>query len=240
LHKSAAREVAGFPVLFGGGVEQVKIYRWDAADEPDETSGGVQQWVLDHPGFYPCGVGQIYCNDGSDRPFASDAGKYALFCAAVGQAILNESFGPVDILHLHDWHAAVLAVLREYDPHYARLKAARTVYSIHNLSLQGIRPLRGDISALETWFPRLQYDQAVICDPRVTHCFNPMRAAIALSDKVHAVSPTYAQEIQRPSQVAKHVYGGEGLETDLVAAAKQRRHGAHIFDEAPPGRRRVG
>lgn len=222
LQRSAAREAAVFPVLFGDGVEQVKIYRWDAQEiEPGTPS--VQQWVLDHPGFYPCGAGQIYCNDGNDRPFASDAGKYALFCAAVGQAVLNECFGHVDILHLHDWHAAVLAVLREYDPHYARLKNMRTVYSIHNLALQGVRPLRGDASALESWFPRLQYDQAVICDPRVTHCFNPMRAAIALADKVHAVSPTYAQEIQRPSQTALHIYGGEGLETDLVAAAKQDR-----------------
>ncbi len=222
LQRTAAQEAATFPVLFGDGVEQVKIYRWDAQDvEPGTAS--VQQWVLDHPGFYPCGAGHIYCNDGNDRPFASDAGKYALFCAAVGQAVLNECFGHVDILHLHDWHAAVLAVLREYDPHYARLKNMRTVYSIHNLSLQGVRPLRGDASALETWFPRLQYDQAVICDPRVTHCFNPMRAAIALADKVHAVSPTYAQEIQRPSQTELHIYGGEGLETDLVAAAKQNR-----------------
>jgi starch synthase len=228
LQRSAAREVASFPVLFGDGVEQVKLYRWDASEAGDTDAGdteapGVRQWVLDHPGFNPGGVGQIYCNDGNDRPFASDAAKYALFCAAVGQAILNESFGHVDILHLHDWHAAVLAVLREFDPHYTRLKNMRTVYSIHNLSLQGVRPLRGDSSALETWFPRLQYDQAVICDPRVTHCFNPMRAAIVLSDKVHAVSPTYAQEIQRPSQTAQHIYGGEGLETDLVAAAKQDR-----------------
>lgn len=223
LHRSAAQELATFPVLFGGGVEQVKLYRWDTPGEGEAEVPGVRQWVVDHPGFYPCGAGQIYCNDGNDRPFASDAGKYALFCAAVGQAILNESFGRVDILHLHDWHSAVLAVLREYDPHYARLQALHTVYSIHNLSLQGTRPMRGDASALETWFPRLQYDQAVICDPREMHCFNPMRAAIALADKVHAVSPTYAQEIQQPSQAAHHIYGGEGLETDLVAAAKQQR-----------------
>jgi len=224
LHRGAAQQVASFPVLFGNAIEQVTLFRWSQLQEgQDVDAPGVHQWVLDHPGFYPCGPGQIYCNDPNNRPFASDAGKFALFCAAVGQAILNESFGPLDILHLHDWHAAVLAVLREYDPHYARLKSSRVVYSIHNLSLQGIRPLAGDPSSLESWFPRLEYDQAVICDPRVTHCFNPMRAAIALSDKVHAVSPTYAEEIQRPSQVAQHIYGGEGLETDLVAAAKQQR-----------------
>ncbi len=223
LHRSAAQECATFPVLFRGDVEQVKLYRWDAPQDEDAELPGVLQWVVEHPGFYPCGAGKIYCNDGNDRPFASDASKYALFCAAVGQAILNENFGHVDVLHLHDWHAAVLAVLREYDPHYKRLKTLHTVYSIHNLSLQGVRPLSGDASALETWFPRLAYDQAVICDPQDLHCFNPMRAAIALADKVHAVSPTYAREIQRPSQVAHHIYGGESLEIDLIAAAKQGR-----------------
>lgn len=223
LHRLATEPAVPFLVTFGAEVLQVKLYRWSLPAADDAATGTVTQWVLEHPGFYPCGVGQIYCNDGNDRPFASDASKYALFCAAVGQAILNECFGRLDVLHLHDWHAALLAVLREYDPHYARLKNIHTVYSIHNLSLQGVRPLKDDSSALQTWFPQLQYDQAVVCDPRVTHCFNPMRAAIALADKVHAVSPTYAQEIQRPSHPEQNFFGGEGLETDLIAAAKQQR-----------------
>src|SRR5690606_1510685 len=75
LQRSAALEVASFPVLFGGGVEQVKLYRWDAPVEGEAGAPGVQQWIVDHPGFYPCGAGKIYCNDGNDRPFASDAGK---------------------------------------------------------------------------------------------------------------------------------------------------------------------
>ena len=176
--ESAAGEAHIFPVMFGEDVVQVKLYYWGVAHS---GPGAVTQWVIEHPGFYPCGVGQVYCNDGNDRPFASDASKYALFCAAVGQAILNECFGELQVLHLHDWHAAMLAVLRAYDPHYARLKSIHTVYSIHNLSLQGVRPFKGDKSSLQTWFPHLNYDQAVVCDPRVTHCFNPMRAAIALA-----------------------------------------------------------
>src|SRR5688572_435480 len=90
LHKNAAGEANLFPVMFGGDVVQVKLYYWGGAHV---GGGSVTQWVIEHPGFYPCGVGQVYCNDGNDRPFASDASKYALFCAAVGQAILNECFG---------------------------------------------------------------------------------------------------------------------------------------------------
>jgi starch synthase len=212
---------AVFPVMFRGDVYQVKLWFFGECTYAD--GGRVTQWVIDHPEFAPCGVGQIYCDDGSDKPFASDANKYALFCAAVGQAIIDESFGALTTLHLHDWHAATLAVLREYDPHYRRLKPIHTVYSIHNLSLQGIRPFQGDASSLKSWFPYLPFDPAVICDPCATHCYNPMRAAINLANKVHAVSPTYAKEIQRPSHIEQCIYGGENLEVDIGAAEKQGR-----------------
>ncbi len=226
-----ARRVSHFPVEFGSTVTDVSLYALFAETDSEEADAFFEEpgtprvfnWVLHHPGFYPNGVGNIYCNDPPSRPFATDATKFALFSAACGQAILNESFGPVDILHLHDWHAAIVSVLREYSPHFARLKNIPTVYSVHNLAIQGIRPFAGDASSLEAWFPFLRYDRAAICDPRVTHCFNPMRAAIQLCTRIHAVSPTYAQEVQEPSDTSNFKYGGEGLEGDLATAAKQHR-----------------
>lgn len=228
LHKlDAAEHVVHYSVFFANSIEQVNVYR--IAQSATRHSTGtdaderVVQWVIDHPALAPCGAGQVYCNDSDDRPFATDASKYALFCAAVGQGLLHAVFGKVDVLHLHDWHTALLAVLREYDPHYASLKPLHTVYSIHNLALQGVRPFKGDASSLQSWFAGLQYDVVRICDPSITHCFNPMRAAIELADKVHAVSPTYAQEVQQPSQHSRGIYGGEGLEANLLAAARQER-----------------
>ena len=93
------------------------------------------------------------------------------------------------------------------------------MYTIHNLALQGVRPFAHDPSALESWFPWLSYDGQRICDPRYPHCYNPMRAAIELCDKVHVVSPQYMQEIQRPSNMEHGFIGGEGLENQLVASA---------------------
>ena len=228
LHALAnTQHIAHFPVFFAGQVEHVDLYSIPLSSaKPGVYSDDqvqVCQWVLEHRGFSPMGVGKVYCNDPDDRPFASDASKYALFCAAVGQAILNRAFGDLDILHLHDWHAAMLAILRQYDPRYAMLKSVETVYSIHNLALQGVRPFRGDSSSLMAWFPALEYDSASICDPQIKHCVNPMRAAIVLADKIHAVSPTYSREIQRASHIEKFVYGGEGLEYDLVAAEHEGR-----------------
>lgn len=214
-----------FSVFFAGGVESLTLYRihHEHINPGQYNSETVCMWVIEHPALYPCGAGIVYCNDGDDRPFASDASKYALFGTAVAQAVVNGYFGQLDILHLHDWHAAFIAILRAYDPRFNGLQKYRTVYTIHNLSLQGIRPLKDDPSSFKRWFPSLSYDANAICDPRVRHCVNPMRAAIVLSDKIHAVSPSYAREIQRASHAEDFIYGGEGLQGDLVKAAEQGR-----------------
>jgi len=165
----------------------------------------------------------IYCNDGADRPFATDANKFALFCAAALTAIECDTFGSVDVLHLHDWHASFAAILAFYDPQFVSLTHIPRVLSIHNLAMQGIRPLKGDESSWQSWFPELNVPIQSIIDPRWGDCINPIAAAIRLSDKIHTVSPTYAQEIQRPNDASRGFHGGEGLETDLQAAAHEQR-----------------
>lgn len=203
-------------VLFAGKRENIDLFTV-VGKSPHE---GVQIWVLEHPLFASGGTGSIYCNDLSDRPFATDATKFALFCSAVCQAIVEYHFGTLDVLHLHDWHAAIVALLRAYDQQYNTLQTIHSVFTIHNLALQGIRPFAGDDSSLQAWFPELEYDDGPIHDPRVTHCVNLMRTGINLCNKVHAVSPTYAKEILVPSNADDGYFGGEGLESDLKQAAK--------------------
>ncbi len=179
--------------------------------------------VIDHPGLAPAGAGEVYCNDPPERPFASDASKFSLFCVGVAQALIDGLLDDYDVIHLHDWHSAMLAVLIRNHPKYQALGNKRLVYTIHNLSLQGIRPLQGDTSSLKAWFPELAVKVQDVQDLRYPDCFNPMRAAIRLCDRVHAVSPTYAREIQLPSAPDAGFIGGEGLETDLSAAAEEGR-----------------
>ena len=180
---------------------------------------GVTHLVFEHPLFSASGAGKIYVNDNAG-PFATDAHKFALMCAASAEALVTGMVEQADALHCHDWHAALLLLLRQYSPRYAQLKKKAAVFTIHNLSLQGVRPLRGAQSALESWFPDLVYEAAQIIDPAHLDCINLMRTGINLADRVHTVSPTYATEILRPSNWSEGIVGGEGLERDL-----QRIHG---------------
>jgi starch synthase len=212
---SAAEHITDITLNFAGRTEQVEIFKFSL----EHSHSHVTQWIIEHPLFALGGIGKIYCNDPDYRPFASDASKFALFSAALAKAVINDVFGKLDVLHIHDWHTAIVAILRAYDPEYQALKAIKTVYTIHNLALQGIRPIDGDESSLRAWFPNLSFDYDKVGDPRYHHCLNPMRSGINLSDKVHAVSPTYAKEILSPSDTESGYFGGEGLENDLCHAA---------------------
>ncbi len=129
---------------------------------------------------------------GRDRVYGApdDAKRYALFCRAVYEDILGGSRGaqppggrPPDVVHAHDWHAALLV------PLIARARAlaqASTVFTIHNLAYQG----RTDANVL-----------ALIGLPRARLSIegrteaNPMARAIATADIVSTVSERYAKEI---------------------------------------------
>ncbi|VUD51038.1 Glycogen synthase [Thalassocella blandensis] len=174
----------------------------------------VTNYIMHHEEFYPKGE-TVYCNDEEGRPFATDATKFAFFCAAVAQALVSGILPRPNVIHCHDWHSALLLVLMKYAREYRSLTNIHTVYTIHNLAMQGIRPVKDDVSSLDAWFPGLRYSFDKVLDPRFTDCINPMRAGILLADKVNTVSPTYAKEILQASDHKNGIYGGEGLEYDL-------------------------
>ncbi len=193
---------------------------------PENRCANVRHMVIDHPwlaGFESSSEQpKIYTDDPPEMPFATDANRFALFCAASASVIVKKMIGTIDFIHLHDWHAALVAFLRQFSFYYNALKSIPTIFSIHNLGLQGVRPLRGHLSSLEAWFPETNYDWAKIADPRWHDCINPMATGIRLCDKVHTVSPSYAMEIQQPSRKPEF-YGGEGLDADLRQANEQGR-----------------
>jgi len=239
----AAKKTAEVLIPYGNRTECVKIYKMlrpatkytvieanQLITENQDNSLQQQNWVylFAHPLFNQ-DDGSIYTQGSADRPFADDANKFALFSLAVAQALLEGKLDDYQVIHLHDWHSAMIAMLRESVAQFAPLKAIKCVFTIHNLALQGIRPFCGDQSSFGHWFAQwfsndsLLQDQSLskaILDPRYTSCVNPMRMGIVLSDMVHVVSPSYAQEVLRTSDPQTGFIGGEGLELDLQAKAE--------------------
>jgi starch synthase len=221
-HRQGASLVRSLSFPVHGADQRALLYEVQA----QATASGVRHYVIDHPIFAwrPEGTRAdgIYCIDPPEAPFATDATRFAYFGAAVADALQQGVFRTPDVLHLHDWHAAMLIILRQYDVNCRFLRSVRCVFSIHNLALQGVRPFEGSPSSLAAWYPRLALPRDEIADPRWPNCVNPVAAGIRLADAVHTVSPSYAEEILQPSDPPRF-FGGEGLESDLQAARSEGR-----------------
>lgn len=123
--------------------------------------------------------------------FYDDAERFAFFNRAVLEALPQIGFMP-QIIHCHDWHAAMVPVLlrEKYAgrPEYAAIK---TVLTIHNLQYQGIFPpaILGDL---------LDLNEAELMSEHKLEFFgnvNFLKGGIVYSDAVTTVSKSYAEEI---------------------------------------------
>ncbi len=191
---------------------------------PKKDFPHLTHYVIHHPEIQAGDIAHMYHND-PEEPFYTDAIKFFIFCTAVAEAVKQGEFGQIDIIHLHDWHTSLLLFLRKYHPRYSFLNKMRVVYTIHNLAIQGIRPIEANYSSLANWFPGLTYDPKDLVDYRYPDCFNLMAIGIRLADAVHTVSPSYKEDVIQPSSPPEFI-GGEALESDLIAADSEGRlHG---------------
>lgn len=128
-----------------------------------------------------------------------------------------------DVVHCHDWHAALV-------PNYLRTTLGytfghiATVFTIHNLAYQGFSP--SSTMALAGLSEGGSLEDAL--GGRFAGTFNFMARGIVHSDIVSTVSPTYADEIMTPEY-------GEGLD-GVLRSRRDRMVGilngidAMIFD----------
>ncbi|MGF1558484.1 MAG: glycogen synthase [Flavobacteriaceae bacterium] len=188
---------------------------------PKKEVENIYHYVIHHPEIEAGGIAHIYHDDPTE-PFFSDFVKYAIFCAAVAEAIKMSAFGELDIVHMHDWHASLLLFIKTFDPNYSQLKKIRYVYSIHNLAIQGIRPFYDNYASMHNWFPNIVLNHETLMDYRYNDCINLMAVGIRLADSVHTVSPSYKNDVLLPSRPPEFI-GGEGLEKDLQKAENEGR-----------------
>ena len=217
LHLSDATWITNVNFIFRGVPHNGEIYEVAGKKKIE----GIRHFVLHHEDIKAGDIAHIYFND-PDQPFYTDANVFSLFCTAVAAAVREEVFGKLDIIHLHDWHTSMLLFLREFNPRFSNLKKIRIIYSIHNLAIQGIRPFDNNYSSVQAFFPNVDFDREMLYDHRYPDCINLMAVGIRLADAVHTVSPSYMEDIQKPSD-PPHFIGGEGLEEDLKKANKEGR-----------------
>lgn len=125
--------------------------------------------------------------------FPDDAQRFIYFSLAAVE-YLKRTQATIDIVHLHDWHTALVAPLLR-GPFAKELSVARIVLTLHNLEYQG-KCAAWDLDRIalsSSSFPPHTFE-----DPTDAHDFNLLKAGLLYADAIVAVSPTYAEEICTP------------------------------------------
>ncbi|MGE5218760.1 MAG: glycogen synthase GlgA [Chloroflexota bacterium] len=144
----------------------------------------------------------LYGTARGDYPDNSE--RFVFFSRAALELLRHR---PVDIMHSHDWQAALAAVFLKTEPaRYLETAATKTVFTIHNLGFQGIFP--------QSDWPLLSLDAAYFT-PQFLEFYgniNFLKGGLLFADKLTTVSPSYAEEIKTSEQ-------GFGLEGVLQPRA---------------------
>ena len=127
-----------------------------------------------------------------DRDYEDNADRFIFFCKGVVEA-LRLSDLQADVVHAHDWQAALLPMLlRVAERRYEVTLAVKTVFTIHNIAYQGLFPrtvfARTNLPDEFNTMEGLEYYEQI----------NLLKGGILFADRVTTVSPRYAQEIQTP------------------------------------------
>ena len=122
-----------------------------------------------------------------------DIPKYCYFSKA-SLAALNYMEWYPDVIHCHDWQAALVPLYLKTKFWNCGLKKSKSMLTIHNLRFQGIC----GIEHLKYWsglsdglfdYPVLKYNEDEA---------NMFKGGLAYADAITTVSATYAKEIQTP------------------------------------------
>lgn len=126
--------------------------------------------------------------------------RFAFFCRAVLELLPHVDFYP-DVLHCNDWQTGMIpALLHQQYRVLPAYRNIRTLFTIHNLSYQGVFPW-ATIDAL------LGFGEEYFSPERLEFygCISFMKGGLVFADAISTVSKTYAEEIRTP-------YFGEQLD----------------------------
>lgn len=185
-YKSINPEALGFqvavgalPLYLGGQQEKAKVFS-------KTDSAGVKVYLVQHEGFF----GRDYLYGTPYGDFPDNDRRFIFFQRAVLDTLSELNIHP-DIIHCHDWQAALIPVYLKtlYSP-MSVFKKTRSVYTVHNLAYQGNFPPDS--------FPLTGLDWELFNLDKMEFYgkFSFMKTGLVFSDLLTTVSGRYAQEIQ--------------------------------------------
>jgi starch synthase len=189
----AARSlIPGYPSVLGklDGAEVVQTFadmQGGTAHLLASQTEGLDLLVLDAPHLYARPGNPYVAPDRRDWP--DNAFRFAALAEVamrIGQGLLP-GFVP-DIVHAHDWQAALAAALL----HYAGGRRPGTVVTVHNLAFPGLFPAHL-LAAIG-----LPPEAFAIDGVEYHGAISYLKAGLQFADRITTVSPTYAREILNP------------------------------------------
>ena len=152
---------------------------------------GVVYDFIDNQEFFTSG--NPYINLVDDIP------KYCFFSKAALAALNYMNWIP-DIIHCHDWQAALVPVYLRTLFQNSPVGHARSILTIHNLRFQGVF----NIPTIQYWsgLPDSVFNMGALKQDYVDA--NMLKGGLAYADRITTVSGTYAQEIQT-SEYGEHL-----------------------------------
>ncbi|MDD1621430.1 MAG: glycogen synthase GlgA [Methylococcaceae bacterium] len=159
-------------------------------------NSGVIVWLVDYPPFFNF-PGNPYVDE-AGLPWPDIGDRFALFCRIVVEVAMDRAYlnWKPDVVHCNDWQTGLVPALLSLEHH-----RPATIFTIHNMAYQGVFPsttytllnLPGQL-----WNPNgLEYHGML----------SFIKGGLSFADRITTVSPTYAEEIQKP----EFGYGLEGL-----------------------------
>ncbi len=148
-------------------------------------------YVIDAPYLYRRSGGPYQAADGDEWP--DNLQRFALL-GWVAAHLAADDADPAwvpDIVHAHDWHAAMAcAFVAEHLP-----SRAASVFTVHNLAFQGLFPMHD--------WPLLGLASRLMSPAGLEYHgqLSFMKAGLKFADRITTVSPSYAREI------ATHEFG---------------------------------
>ncbi len=148
----------------------------------------VPVYFIDHEQSF--GRDGIYGVPG-ETDFNDNPQRFSLLGHAAFQLCRKLEWYP-DILHAHDWAAALPVILLKFNERHGNFAKTASVFTIHNIGYQGVYgkhlyPYTG-----------LSWDHFYAAGFEDWDRMNFLKAGIISADRLTTVSPTYAKEIQHP------------------------------------------